>query len=114
MLQILVYLIFFLGVINTLRMSIYFILGNIYDLKVLKKDKRRNKKYNPLISIVVPAFNEKESIYKCLESIYKSTYRNFQVIVANDGSYDNTAREVSRFIKSLKRRKLIYSKNKLV
>src|SRR5260221_590916 len=48
----------------------------------------------------------------CLESVYKSTYKNFQVIVVNDGSHDKTGREVSRFIKTHKRRKLIYFRQK--
>src|SRR5579859_4167121 len=105
MLQILVYLIVFLGIINALRMAVYFILGNIYDIKSFKT-KKRTKKYTPLVSIVVPAYNEEKSIRKCLESIYESSYKKFEVIVMNDGSNDRTGKVVSEFIKETKAKKI--------
>lgn len=40
----------------------------------------------PLISICIPAFNAQESIYECLESISKQTFKNYEVIVVDDGS----------------------------
>lgn len=112
MMQVLVYTVLFLGIVNTIRMSAYFILGNLYDLSISKRNKTEKKKYNPLISIIVPAYNEEKSIYKCLESIYASSYQRFEVIVANDGSKDNTAHEVTKFIKAKKVKNIIYFKQK--
>ena len=111
MLQILVYLIVFLGIINALRMAVYFILGNIYDIKSFKT-KKITKKYTPLVSIVVPAYNEEKSIRKCLESIYESSYKKFEVIVMNDGSNDRTGKVVSEFIKETKAKKIQYYRQK--
>ena len=49
-----------------------------------------NPLHNPLISIIIPARNEKLNILRCLESIQKQTYSNFEVIVVDDNSTDDT------------------------
>lgn len=45
---------------------------------------------NPLVSIVVPTYNRKKSLVRLVESIYKSTYKNFEIIVIDDASSDGT------------------------
>ena len=42
------------------------------------------------ISIIIPAFNEEKNIEKILQSAYTQTYKDFEVIVVDDGSTDNT------------------------
>lgn len=43
-----------------------------------------------MVSVVVPAMNEQENIGQCLTSILQSNYNNFEIIVVNDRSTDNT------------------------
>jgi glycosyltransferase involved in cell wall biosynthesis len=43
-----------------------------------------------MISIIIPTYNHSQELKKCLESIFKQTYKDFEVIVVNDGSTDNT------------------------
>lgn len=45
---------------------------------------------NPKISIVVPTYNRAKDISRCLDSLIAQTYQNFEVIVCDDGSTDNT------------------------
>ena len=45
---------------------------------------------NPLVSIVVPAYNEERHIRECLESILAQTYQNWECTVANNCSTDAT------------------------
>lgn len=44
----------------------------------------------PLVSILVPARNEERNIEKCVTSLLKQDYPNFEVIVLNDNSTDQT------------------------
>lgn len=52
--------------------------------------KRLNSMLEQPVSFLVPAFNEREIIVQSLESILALDYVNFEVIVINDGSTDDT------------------------
>ena len=41
-------------------------------------------------SIVIPVYNTEKYIRKCLDSIKNQTYTNYEVIIINDGSTDNS------------------------
>lgn len=41
-------------------------------------------------TIIVPAYNEEVSIVQCIDMLYKLDYPDFEIIVVNDGSSDNT------------------------
>lgn len=47
-------------------------------------------KDTPLISIVMPAFNVEKMIGKTIESILNQSYTNWELVIVNDGSTDNT------------------------
>jgi GT2 family glycosyltransferase len=44
----------------------------------------------PLVSIVIPTYNSKDFIEKCLETIFKTDYLNYEVIIVDDMSTDTT------------------------
>ena len=46
------------------------------------------EKSNPFISIVVPIYNVEKYLKKCVESILNQTYKNFELILVDDGSPD--------------------------
>ena len=63
----------------------------------------------PLISVIVPAYNAEKTIEKCVNSILKSTYKNIEVIVVNDGSTDRTE-GISKELEDNDNRVKVYSK----
>ncbi len=44
----------------------------------------------PLISVIVPVYNIKEYLPRCVESICRQTYENLEVLLVDDGSTDGT------------------------
>ncbi len=53
----------------------------------------------PLISIIIPVFNSKETIYKTLESISNQSYKNIEVIIVDDFSVDCTRSIIKDYMK---------------
>lgn len=51
----------------------------------------------PLVSVVMPAYNAAPWIAETLESVLTQTFQDFEVIVVDDGSTDDTAAVVARF-----------------
>lgn len=43
-----------------------------------------------LISIIVPVYNCEKYVHECIESLLLQTYKNFEVLLINDGSSDNS------------------------
>lgn len=52
---------------------------------------------NPLLSVVMPAYNHAAYIGEAIESVLGQTYSDFEFIIINDGSKDDTERVIHRF-----------------
>jgi len=81
----------------------YLILG-IFSAMALRKYLRKNSYVNynslvlsplsPEISIIAPAFNESKTIIDNVRTLLSLYYNNFEVILVNDGSTDNTLEKI--------------------
>ncbi|WP_034671270.1 glycosyltransferase family 2 protein, partial [Ectobacillus panaciterrae] len=45
---------------------------------------------NPLVSVVIPTYNREHQIEKTIKSVLRQTYSNFEIIIVDDASIDNT------------------------
>ena len=54
----------------------------------------------PLVSVIIPAYNQAEFLAETIQSVLNQTYQNFEIIVVNDASPDNTDEVMMRFIDS--------------
>ena len=61
----------------------------------------------PLISIIVPLYNYKKYIKDCIKSIIKQTYTNYELIIVDDCSTDNSYNIVKKMEKKYSRIKVI-------
>jgi glycosyltransferase involved in cell wall biosynthesis len=52
-----------------------------------------------LLSIIIPTYNEEKDIGDCLNSLKEQSYKNFEIIVVDDGSTDKTREIVGKFKK---------------
>lgn len=66
------------------------------------------------VSILMPTYNDAKTITTTLTSVINQTYQNWELIICNDGSNDNTIEVINNFIKEKgeKRIKLISQENK--
>lgn len=53
----------------------------------------------PKISIIIPVYNLENYILKCLDSVLKQTFLEYEVLIVNDGSIDNSEKVISEFVK---------------
>lgn len=65
-----------------------------------------------MISIVIPVYNVEEYLEKCVNSILMQTYRDFELILVNDGSTDSSGVICDEFEKKDSRVKAYHNNNK--
>lgn len=65
---------------------------------------------NPLVSIIIPAFNCEKTIRSCLSSVLNQDYKNFEIIVVDNNSQDKTKNIILEFINRTNKIKYILEK----
>ena len=73
----------------------------------MNTDELRQQYIYGLVSIITPAYNAATYIAETIESVLAQTYTNWEMLIANDCSKDNTAEIVQSYAKKDKRIKLI-------
>ncbi len=65
-----------------------------------------------MISIIVPVYNVEKYLGQCLQSIFNQTYKDFEVVIVNDGSTDESASIIASFLGRYHNINYIKQKNK--
>jgi len=91
------FIVYLIGYASFLFASV--IVGGNEVFEGLKKKQLRNEihhDYYVPISIVVPAYNEEITITETIKSLLALDYKNYEIIVVNDGSKDDTGKVVAQ------------------
>lgn len=90
-----------------------------YDIECIKKANIEDKEWfvitpiiNHKIAIIIPNYNYEKWIDKCLTSIAKQTYKNYEVIFCDDCSTDNSVNIAYNYVEKLPNIKIIQLKQK--
>ena len=59
----------------------------------------------PFFSIIIPTYNQANFLKKCLNSVFKQTFKNFEVIIIDNSSTDHTKEILSKY-----KKKIVYKK----
>lgn len=66
----------------------------------------------PLLSIIVPCYNQAQYLDECLQSVCNQTFQDWECIIVNDGSPDHTEEVAQPWILKDNRFSYLYSENK--
>ncbi|MDD6222455.1 MAG: glycosyltransferase [Lachnospiraceae bacterium] len=69
-------------------------------------------KEGPLITVIIPVYNQKKYITQCLNSVRDQTYRNLEIIIVDDGSNDGSQNICEEISDMDHRMRVIHQKNK--
>jgi cellulose synthase/poly-beta-1,6-N-acetylglucosamine synthase-like glycosyltransferase/peptidoglycan/xylan/chitin deacetylase (PgdA/CDA1 family)/spore germination protein YaaH len=91
-----IYIMFLLGIF--LGLIRFLFIGTLAVAQYVHSRHGKFQKYcldcNFLVDVIIPAYNEEKVILRTIGAILNSTYKNFQVIVVDDGSTDDTYQKV--------------------
>lgn len=82
-------------------------------LNIQERDNKKNNimQINQLISIIVPVYNVEKYISKCIDSVIAQTYKDYELILVDDGSTDNSGKICDEYALKDSRIKVIHKKN---
>lgn len=64
-----------------------------------------------MISIIIPVYNAEKTIHRCIRSVCSQTYKDWELILVNDGSKDNSGKICDEYSKQDKRIHVIHKEN---
>ena len=66
--------------------------------KLKSTSKENNVKENDLVSIIMPSYNTGKYIEKTIDSVLEQTYRNWELLIIDDSSNDNTDEVINPYL----------------
>lgn len=66
---------------------------------------------NDKVSVIIPCYNQAQYLNECLQSVMNQTHSNWECIIVNDGSFDNTEEVALLWLQKDTRFKYFYKEN---
>lgn len=64
-----------------------------------------------LISVIIPCYNQEKYIAECLDSVLAQSFKDFEAIVVDDGSVDNSLEIIKQYAQKYPQIKVISQNN---
>jgi peptidoglycan-N-acetylglucosamine deacetylase len=90
--------------ISLIKSVIILLLSYLENAK--SKKLKFNPEFSPKTSILVPCYNEEKTLGNCIESLLSQNYPDYEIVIINDGSTDNTDKVAKGY--ALKNQKVRY------
>jgi len=83
-----------------LKYTVYMLISPWYDLLHAARSKLGTFRghYEPLASVIIPAWNEEVGLLSTVKTLLESSYRHLEIVVVNDGSTDNSDAIMRNFV----------------
>ena len=65
------------------------------------------------LSIIIPVYNQEKHLRQCLESVLKQTFTDYEIIIIDDGSTDNSSKICLEYQDKFKNFKYHYQKTEV-
>lgn len=82
------------------KYTVYMVLSPWYEILQLRRRQRHPfcGPYEPLVSVIIPAWNEEIGLLSTVKTLLESTYRHLEIVVVNDGSTDGSDALMRTFV----------------
>jgi len=68
---------------------------------------------NKLVSVIIPTYNREKTLARAIESVLNQTYKNFEIIIVDDNSTDNSSKIINNYLVQFSNIKYVkHDKNK--
>lgn len=67
--------------------------------------------HTPIVSVIVPVYNNEKYLSHCINSILNQSCQDFEIILVDDGSQDNSLNICTEFANADARIKVLHQKN---
>tara|TARA_B100001057_G_scaffold499678_1_gene611253 strand:- start:11321 stop:12136 length:816 start_codon:yes stop_codon:yes gene_type:complete len=78
-----------------------------------KNDAVFHNSNSPLISVIIPCFNNEDTLSDAIKSITRQTYQNFEIIIINDNSSDRSIDSIKEILNKDKRVRVIHNRRNM-
>ncbi|MFC1933421.1 glycosyltransferase [Chloroflexota bacterium] len=99
-------LLIFYAILIPMHTLIVFVVGWLFF-----KNRAKGKVPEDLVSVIVPVYNQEGLIGDVVRAIFRSSYPNIEVVAVNDGSKDNTGRDLDFLAEEYPKLKVIHQAN---
>lgn len=77
-----------------------FLVVSVISKKFEVREIMKNKNLKPLVSVLIPVFNGAHFLQQTIKSIEKSTYKNLEIILVDDGSRESCKKHIRKILPS--------------